>query len=105
MKTHLRNLPVVKPRGGELEFIAERDPRILHDRMVAFYIGHGVPVPLSSRNSRLDLAEKFPERAGMAFLGEQVALFDKKRSQMQEWARSAFSSRTKRAPSTGCEAS
>jgi hypothetical protein len=48
MRTHLRNLPVVKPRGGELEFIAERDPRILYDRMVAFYVGHGVPVPLSS---------------------------------------------------------
>ena len=83
MKTHLRNLPVVKPRGGELEFIAERDPRILYDRMVAFYVGHGVPVPLSSAEFQAGLAEKFPEREGMAFLGEQVAEFDKKRAQMQ----------------------
>lgn len=83
MKTHLRNLPVVKPRGGELEFIAERDPRILYDRMVAFYVGHGVPVPLSSAEFQAGLAEKFPEREGMAFLAEQVAEFDKKRAQMQ----------------------
>ena len=83
MRTHLRNLPVVKPRGGELEFIAERDPRILHDRMVAFYIGHGVPVPLSSAEFQAELAEKFPEREGMFFLSEQVAEWDKKRSQMQ----------------------
>lgn len=83
MKTHLRNLPVVKPRGGELEFIAERDPRILYDRMVAFYVGHGVPVPLSSAEFQAGLAEKFPEREGMAFLPEQVAEFDKKRAQMQ----------------------
>lgn len=83
MRTHLRNLPVVKPRGGELEFIAERDPRILHDRMVAFYIGHGVPVPLSSAEFQAGLAEKFPERDGMFFLSEQVAEWDKKRSQMQ----------------------
>ncbi len=83
MRTHLRNLPVVKPRGGELEFIAERDPRILYDRMVAFYVGHGVPVPLSSAEFQAALAEKFPEREGMFFLPEQVAEWDKKRAQMQ----------------------
>lgn len=80
---HLRNLPVAKPRGGELEFIAERDPRILYDRMVAFYVGHGTPVPLSSAEFQKDLAEKFPEREGMFFLPEQVAEWDKKRAQMQ----------------------
>ena len=83
MRTHLRNLPVVKPRGGELEFIAERDPRILYDRMVAFYVGHGVPVPLNSAEFQVALAEKFHEREGMFFLAEQVAEWDKKRTQMQ----------------------
>ena len=83
MRTHLRNLPVIKARGGEMEFIAERDPRILHDRMVAFYIGHGVPVPLSSAEFQAALAEKFPEREGMFFLAEQVAEWDKKRAQME----------------------
>ena len=83
MRTHLSNLPVVKPRGGELEFIAERDPRILYDRMVAFYVGHGVSVPLSSAEFQAALAEKFREREGMFFLPEQVAEWDKKRAQMQ----------------------
>ncbi|MGB0155504.1 MAG: DNA methyltransferase [Verrucomicrobiales bacterium] len=83
LKTHLNNLPVVKARGGELEFIAERDPRILYDRMVAFYVGHGVPVPLSSAEFQAEVAEKFPERDGMAFLPDQVAEYDKKRAQMQ----------------------
>ena len=87
MRTHLRDLPVVKPRGGELEFIAERDPRILYDRMVAFYIGHGIPVPLSSAEFQAALAEKFPEREGMFFLSEQVAEWDKKRSKCRESAR------------------
>ncbi|MFH1737548.1 MAG: DNA methylase, partial [bacterium] len=48
IRTHLGNLPVVKPRGGQLEPIAERDPRILFDRTVAFYVRHGIPVPISS---------------------------------------------------------
>jgi len=83
MRTHLRNLPVVKARGGQLEPIAERDPRILHDRMVAFYVGHSTPVPLSSAEFQAELSSHFVERDGMWFLPEQVSEYDKKRAQME----------------------
>ena len=83
MLSHLKHLPVVKPRAGQLERIAERDPRILYDRMVAFYIGHNTPVPLSSGEFQAALAGKFPERDGMVFLHEQVAEYDKKAAQME----------------------
>lgn len=83
IRTHLGNLPLVKPRGGQLEFITERDPRILYDRMVAFYVRHSTPVPLSSAEFQAALAEKFPERDGMFFLPEQVNEYDKKRAQME----------------------
>ncbi len=83
IRTHLRNLPVVKARGGQLEFVTERDPRILYDRMVAFYVGHSTLVPLSSAEFQAVLAEKFPERDGMFFLPEQVNEYDKKRAQME----------------------
>jgi DNA modification methylase len=81
--THLKNLPIVKAKGGQLEYIAERDPRILYDRMVAFYVGHTTPVPLSSAEFQAGLAEKFPERDGMYFLPEQVNEYDKKRAQVE----------------------
>jgi hypothetical protein len=84
IKTHLRNLPVVKAHGGQLDFIAERDPRILYDRMVAFYVGHSTPVPLSSAEFQAGLAERFPQRDEMFFLPEQVNEYDKKRAQMQD---------------------
>lgn len=83
IRTHLNNLPLIKPKGGQLEFIAERDPRILYDRMVAFYVGHSTPVPLSSAEFQANLAEKFPERDGMFFLPEQVNEYDKKRAQVE----------------------
>lgn len=83
IKTHLKNLPVVKAKGGQLEPIAERDPRILYDRMVAFYVGHSTLVPLSSAEFQVGLAERFPERDGMYFLPEQVNEYDKKRAQME----------------------
>jgi 16S rRNA G966 N2-methylase RsmD len=83
IRTHLKNLPVVKAHGGLLAFITERDPRILYDRMVAFYVGHSTLVPLSSAEFQAGLAEKFPERDGMFFLPEQVNEYDKKRAQVE----------------------
>jgi hypothetical protein len=83
MRTHMKNLPIVKAQGGQLIYIAERDPRILYDRMVAFYVCHSTPVPLSSAEFQAGLAEKFPERDGMFFLPEQVNEYDKKRAQVE----------------------
>jgi DNA modification methylase len=83
IRTHLNNLPVLKAKGGQMEIIAERDPRILYDRMVAFYVGHTTPVPLSSAEFQAGLAEKFPERDGMYFLPEQVNEYDQKRAQVE----------------------
>jgi DNA modification methylase len=82
IRAHLRNLPVVKPRGGLLEPIAERNPRVLYDRTVAFYVRHGISVPISSPEFQAALAEKFPERDGMYFLSDQAAEYDKVRIKM-----------------------
>ena len=81
VQTHLRQLPVVKVKGGELEFVAERDPRILFDRMVAWFVRHSAPVPLSSQEFQDGLRSRFPDRDGMVFLPEQVTEYDKKRAQ------------------------
>jgi len=77
VRSHLGNLPVIKPKGGRLEPIPERDPRIIFDRVVEFYIRHGIPVPISSPEFQAELAEKFPERDGMYFLPDQAVVYDK----------------------------
>jgi len=82
VRTHLKCLPVVKVRHGTLEFIAERDPRIIFDRMVAWFIRHNVPVPMSTQEFQAGLAQRFVERDGMVFLPDQVAEYDKKRIQV-----------------------
>jgi DNA modification methylase/DNA-directed RNA polymerase subunit RPC12/RpoP len=81
VQTHLKQLPVVKLRSGELEYVAERDPRILFDRMVAWFVRHGAPVPLSSQEFQEGLRSRFLERDGMVFLPEQAIEYDKKRAQ------------------------
>src|SRR5690606_20137074 len=84
VQIHLRQLPVVKVRNGELEYVAERDPRILFDRTVAWFVRHNAPVPLSSQEFQDGLRSRFPERDGMVFLPEQVAEYDKKRAQVAQ---------------------
>jgi len=84
VRTHLGYLPTPKIRAGHLGFIAERDPRIIFDRMVAWFVRHNVPVPISSHEFQAGLTQRFVERDGMLFLPEHVAEYDKKRAMVAQ---------------------
>lgn len=84
VRTHLKYLPVIKQQGALLQFVPERDPRILFDQMVAYYVRKGYPVPLSSQEFQLGLSQRFIERDGMFFLPEQVAKYDRKKMTSSE---------------------
>lgn len=79
VRSHLKYLPVVKESAGELEFIAERDPRIIFDRMVAFYFQHGLTVPMNSAEFQAGLGQNFIPRDGMFFLSDQASEYDRKK--------------------------
>lgn len=79
VRTHLTYLPITKQQGSLLQFVPERDPRILFDQMVAYYVRKGYPVPLSSQEFQTGLSQRFIERDGMFFLPEQVAEYDRKK--------------------------
>jgi DNA modification methylase len=81
VRTHLKYLPTVKLKDGHIEFVAERDPRIIFDRMVAWFVRHNFPVPMSTQEFQAGLSQRFAERDGMVFLPEQVSEYDKKRMQ------------------------
>lgn len=79
LRTHLKYLPVTKQQGALLQFVPERDPRILFDQMVVYYVRKGYPVPISSQEFQIGLAQRFIERDGMYFLPDQVAEYDRKK--------------------------
>ena len=94
VRTHLKYLPVTKSTGCEVRstdenaprtthsallFVPERDPRILFDQMVAYYVRKGYPVPISSQEFQIGLSQRFIERDGMFFLPDQVAEYDRKK--------------------------
>ncbi|MEI6652775.1 MAG: DNA methyltransferase, partial [Chlorobiaceae bacterium] len=79
VRTHLQYLPVTKRQGVLMQVIPERDPRILFDQMVAYYVRKGYPVPMSSQEFQIGLSRRFSERDGMYFLPDQVAEYDRKK--------------------------
>jgi DNA modification methylase len=79
VRTHLDYLPVTKKEMGELINIPERDPRILFDQVIAYFVRNLRDVPLSSKEFQEGLRERFSERDGMIFLPEQVSQYDKVR--------------------------
>ncbi|WP_320820291.1 DNA methyltransferase [Thalassolituus sp.] len=79
VRTHLSYLPIVKKQLAELVKIPERDPRIIFDQLVVYFVRNLRDVPISSKAFQEGLLERFAERDGMIFLPEQVAEYDKAR--------------------------
>ena len=79
VRTHLGYLPAVKKQEGELVKVPERDPRIIFDQVVSYFVRCTRDLPLSSKEFQEGLLERFAERDGMIFLPEQVAEYDKER--------------------------
>ena len=84
VEDHLRKLPTVRTKAREIQYVAERDPRILFDRLISWFVRHNDPVPLSSAEFQDGLRLRFADRDGMVFLPEQVVAYDRKRTQFAQ---------------------
>jgi DNA modification methylase/predicted RNA-binding Zn-ribbon protein involved in translation (DUF1610 family) len=76
---HLNQLPVPELIDGKLEVLAERQDYLLYDRMVAFHVQRGIPVPIGAAEFYAGLRERYSERDGMFFLPLQAAEYDRRR--------------------------
>ena len=85
VRQHLRNVPIVADgnRDGKLDIIAERQDFLLFDRMVAWHIMNGIPVPMDAHTFYEGLRQRFLQRDGMFFLPDQVNEYDEKRAHME----------------------
>ena len=81
VQQHLSNLPIVVDanKDGKIDILAERQAFLLFDRMVAYHIMQGIPVPLDATDFYRGLDERFLKRDGMYFLPEQVNEYDQAR--------------------------
>ena len=78
IRQHLEKLPIVVDANGDgkIDILAERQAYLLFDRMVAYHIMQGIPVPLDATDFYRGLDEKFLKRDNMYFLPDQVNEYD-----------------------------
>lgn len=76
VRQHLEHLSTVIVSNGKIEVSAERQAYLLFDRMVAYHIMQGIPVPLDATDFYRGLDEKFLKRDNMYFLPDQVNEYD-----------------------------
>ena len=81
---HLSNLPVVvdADKNGKIDIVTERQAFLLFDRMVAYHIMSGLPVPMDSADFYRGLDERYLQRDSMYFLADQVNEYDTARIKM-----------------------
>lgn len=73
---HLSNIPVAVIKNGRIEIVAERQAYLLYDRMVAYHIMQGIPVPLDATDFYRGLDDRYLKRDGMYFLADQINEYD-----------------------------
>lgn len=79
-RDHLRQLPIANAKDGVVEPIAERQGRVLFDRMVAYFVQRGIAVPMSAGEFYAGLDARFPCRDEVYFLEEQVVAYERARA-------------------------
>jgi DNA modification methylase/rubredoxin len=85
VRQHLEFLPMPALKDEVLlEFVQERTPYVLFDRMVAYHVQRGLAVPLSAAEFYSGLKEHFAEREGMIFTYPQASQFDRLRLEAEQ---------------------
>jgi DNA modification methylase len=82
---HLNHLPIHILKENSTTAIIERSPKILYDRLIAFYVQRNLPVPIDSGIFQNELRKRFIERDGMFFTNEQVHVYDLKKKEHPEF--------------------
>ncbi len=79
---HFNHLPVHLVKENATTAVIERSPKILFDRLIAFYVQRTLPVPIDAALFQSGLRERFIERDGMFFTAEQVHEYDTKKAKL-----------------------
>lgn len=75
----LEHLPVHLKRDNSTTAVIERSPKIMFDRLIAYYVQAGYPVPLDAAEFQKGLKDRFVERDGMYFTAEQAIEYEEKK--------------------------
>lgn len=76
---YISHLLPYKYEDDKMVGIQERDPRILYDRVISFFVQKGISIPVDAREFQKGLNERYKEIDGMYFNAAQAAEYMEKR--------------------------
>lgn len=79
IEEYLLHLPVHLEKGSSTTSVVERNPKILYDRLITYYVQRGYPVPLDAATFQQGLRERYIEIDGMFFTAAQAAEYEEKK--------------------------
>jgi hypothetical protein len=79
MDEHLKHLPIHLTDGLKSTSIVERNPKILYDRMILYFVVNGLEIPYNMVDFQKGLREHYLERDGMFFTPSQITKYDELR--------------------------
>lgn len=82
---YLRHLTIHLLKDNSTTAIIERNPKILYDRLITYFVQKGLPVPMDAQDFQTGLRERFIERDGMFFTSSQATIYEKKRKETYEF--------------------
>ena len=80
VEEHLEHLPTYILKDNSIEAVAERDQRIIYDRVISYFVQHGFVVPMNAQEFQKGLRERFIERDKMFFTASQALEYESKRA-------------------------
>lgn len=86
----LEHLPIHLNKDNRTTSIIERNPKILYDRLISYFVQKNVQIPIDSCEFRKGLAERFLERDGMYFIPSQAVKYDELRKSTQGFQGNLF---------------
>lgn len=82
---HLLHVATFMKKNGQALYILERDPRIIYDRIISYYVQHGYQIPMDAHVFQRELKEHFIERDGMYFTALQADEYEEKRKKSYDY--------------------
>jgi DNA modification methylase len=79
---HLDHLPISIVKDKTTTAIIERNPKILYDRLISFYLMRNLPVPIDASDFQLKLKQKYREIDGMIFTPDQLAQYEEQKRKL-----------------------
>lgn len=84
VEDHLSRVAKFIKNEQGLVYITERDPRIIYDRVISYYVQMGLDIPLDSISFQSGLRERFIERDGMFFSAADANIYDESKKYAPE---------------------